>query len=100
MDQTRIAQLQAQSEQAQIKQREDGTYIYRLGPDKWADAQTLQRLLAKLVQTMESHQEKVSVASSQEIEGLLVDWNELQVRMMNYQTGLYLLSQIGKESDV
>ena len=83
-----IATMQAQAEQAQIRHRDDGTPIYRFCVDKWADARTLKAMLAALVGQMETYQNEVRRAQGREMDGLRVNGRELQVRLMNYQTGL------------
>ena len=71
-----IAALQRQSDADQISRRADGTVIYRFGPDKWADAHTLQGLLVKVAAHMEA----------------------LQARLMNYQTGLARIKGAQREN--
>ena len=71
-----IVELQQQAEASQVSRRNDGTPIYRFGPDKWADAHTLQGLLVKVAAHMEA----------------------LQARLMNYQTGLARIKGAQREN--
>ena len=83
-----IAGLQRKAEAGQISRRTDGTLIYRFGPDKWADATTLQRMLIVIAARMEHLQAEVKKATGGEAPSLRQRGIELQTRLMNYQTGL------------
>ena len=83
-----IAALQQQADASQISRRADGTVIYRFGPDKWADANTLQGLLVKVLVMMEALQAEVRKATGAEAPSLRQRGIDLQARLMNYQTGL------------
>lgn len=83
-----IAALQRRADADQISRRADGTVIYRFGPDKWADAHTLQGLLVKVAAHMEALQAEVRKATGGEAPELRQRGIDLQARLMNYQTGL------------
>ncbi len=92
-----IAGLQKASEASQIGRREDGTPIYRFAPDKWADAQTLQRMLVAIVAKMQDLQAEVKKARGSEAPRLRWQGIDLQARLMNYQTGLAKLKGTQRE---
>lgn len=88
-----IDELQRAVEAAQISKRSDGTPIYRIGDNRWADERTLKSLLAKLVGLIECHAQKQRSATGGEMPKLRDELIDLQCRLMNYQTGLYKLAQ-------
>jgi hypothetical protein len=93
-----IAALQRQADASQISRRADGTVIYRFGPDKWADAHTLQGLLVKLIASMEELQVEVRKATGAEAPSLRSRGIDLKARLMNYQTGLLKLKEASHEN--
>lgn len=93
-----IAALQQQVEVSQISRRNDGTPIYRFGPDKWADANTLMAMLAKLITSMEALQAEVRKATGGEAPELRQMGIDLQARLMNYQTGLAKIKGAQREN--
>ena len=93
-----IAALQQQADASQISRRADGTVIYRFAPDKWADAQTLQGLLVKVVSLMEALQVEVRKATGSEAPSLRSRGIDLKARLMNYQTGLLKLKEASHEN--
>lgn len=88
-----IDELQRATDDAQISKRSDGTLIYRIGPDRWADERTLKSLLSKLVGMMECHAKKQRAATGKEMPTLRDELIDIQCRLMNYQTGLRKLAE-------
>jgi hypothetical protein len=93
-----IVELQQQAEASQVSRRNDGTPIYRFGPDKWADAHTLQGLLVKVAAHMEALQAEVRKATGGEAPELRQRGIDLQARLMNYQTGLAKIKGAQREN--
>ena len=93
-----IVELQQQAEASQVSRRNDGTPIYRFGPDRWADANTLQSLLVKLIASMEELQVEVRKATGAEAPSLRSRGIDLRARLMNYQTGLLKLKEASHEN--
>lgn len=93
-----IVELQQQAEAGQVSRRNDGTPIYRFGPDKWADAHTLQGLLVKVAAHMEALQAEVRKATGGEAPELRQRGIDLQARLMNYQTGLAKIKGAQREN--
>lgn len=93
-----IAALQQQADASQISRRADGTVIYRFGPDKWADAHTLQGLLVKVAAHMEALQAEVRKATGGKAPELRQRGIDLQARLMNYQTGLAKIKGAQREN--
>ena len=93
-----IVELQQQAEASQVSRRNDGTLIYRFGPDRWADASTLQSLLVKLIASMEELQVDVRKATGAEAPSLRSRGIDLKARLMNYQTGLSKLKEASHEN--
>lgn len=89
-----ISELQRRSETSQVRRRSDGTPIYRFGIDKWADITTLQAMLGKLVSQMEALQAEVKQATSKEADRYRSRSLQLQIRLMNYQTGIKKIQEI------
>lgn len=93
-----IVELQQQAEASQVSRRNDGTPIYRFGPDRWADANTLHGLLIKVMARMEDLQAEVRKATGSEAPSLRRRGIDLQARMMNYQTGLAKIKGAQREN--
>lgn len=89
-----IAALQRQAEASQVGRRSDGTPIYRLASDRWADIVTLKAMLGKLIGQMEALQAEVRKATGKEAPQFRGRSLQLQARLMNYQTGIKKIQEI------
>ena len=92
-----IAGLQKASEMAQISRRSDGTLIYRIGPTRWVDAVTLEKMLVKLAEKMEELRQRIRNATAGEVGTLRAEGTQCQLRLMNYQTGLAKIKGVQHE---